>query len=210
MVPRRRTLLVGTITRNQKTEAALLLAGLAAALVSFQSWRLGAAVAAAVLVALLGLRRGMPLPLTIAAAAAAGSALVHFAVAPEHFAEWWGFGLFFVLCAEVQLGWALLLGRIRTNRMLAVGIGGSLFLVAVWGLSRTTGLPFGPEPGVPEQIGVPDVVSVVLELVTAAACAWSVVVPNRTDARMGLPLRALGLAPTIALTAWALIAVGAA
>jgi hypothetical protein len=210
MVPRRRTLLVGTITRNQKTEAALLLAGLAAALVSFQSWRLGAAVAAAVLVALLGLRRGMPLPLTIAAAAAAGSALVHFAVAPEHFAEWWGFGLFFVLCAEVQLGWALLLGRIQTNRMLAVGIGGSLFLVAVWALSRTTGLPFGPEPGVPEEIGVPDVVSVVLELVTAAACAWSVVVPNRTDARMGLPLRALGLALTIALTAWALIAVGAA
>ena len=201
---------MGTITRNQKTEAALLVAGLAAALVSFQSWRLGAAVAAAVLVALLGLRRGMPLPLAIAAAAAAGSALVHFAVAPEHFAEWWGFGLFFVLCAEVQLGWALLLGRIRTNRMLAVGIGGSLSLVAVWALSRTTGLPFGPEPGVPEEIGVPDVVSVVLELVTAAACGWALIVPNRIDARMGLPLRALGLALTIALTAWALTAVSAA
>ena len=135
---------------------------------------------------------------------------MHFAVAPEHFAEWWGFGLFFVLCAEVQLGWALLLGRIRTNRMLAVGIGGSLFLVAVWALSRTTGLPFGPEPGVPEEIGVPDVVSVVLELVTAAACGWSLIVPNRIDARMGLPLRALGLALTIALTAWALAAIGAA
>ena len=146
----------------------------------------------------------------IASAATAGSALVHFAVAPEHFAEWWGFGLFFVLCAEVQLGWALLLGRIRNNRMLAVGIAGSLALVAVWALSRTTGLPFGPEPGVPEEIGLPDVVSVVLELITAAACAWALLVPNRIAVRTSLPLRALGLALTIALTAWALAAVGAA
>ena len=122
----------------------------------------------------------MPLPLAIASAATAGSALVHFAVAPEHFAEWWGFGLFFVLCAEVQLGWALLLGRIRGPRMLAVGLAGSLLLVALWALSRTTGLPFGPEPGVPEEVGVPDVVSVALELLTAAACAWALVAPARS------------------------------
>ena len=115
-----------------------------------------------------------------------------------------------MLCAEVQLGWAVLLCRIRNNRMLAVGIAGSLALVAVWGLSRTTGLPFGPEPGVPEEIGLPDLVSVVLELVTAAACAWALLVPRHIAVRTRLPLRALGLALTIALTAWALAAVGAA
>ena len=135
---------------------------------------------------------------------------MHFAVAPEHFAEWWGFGLFFVLCAEVQLGWALLLGPDPKQPDARRRIVGSLFLVAVWALSRTTGLPFGPEPGVPEEIGVPDVVSVVLELVTAAACAWALLAPNRFAARARLPLRVLGLALTVALTAWALAAVGAA
>ena len=68
--------------------------------------------------------------------------------------------------------------------MLAVGLGGSLFLVAVWALSRTSGLPFGPEPGVPEEIGVPDLVSVALELVTAAACGWSLIVPTAATARV--------------------------
>ena len=164
----------------------------------------------ATVVMLIGLRRTLPLPLAIASAAAAGSALVHFAVAPEHFAEWWGFGLFFVLCAEVQLGWALLLGRARGNRMLAVGIAGSLALIGLWAVSRTTGLPFGPEPGVAEAMGVPDLVSVVLELVTAAACAWALVAPTRIAARVGLPARVLGLALTVALTGWALAAVGAA
>ena len=199
-----------TRTFASRTEVALAVVALAVALLTFQTWRPGTAIAAAVLIGLVGLRRGLPLPLVIASVATAGSALVHFAVAPEHFAEWWGFGLFFVLCAEVQLGWALLLGRIRSNRMLAVGIAGSLALVAVWALSRTTGLPFGPEPGVPEEIGLPDVVSVVLELITAAACAWALLVPNRIAVRASLPLRALGLALTIALTAWALAAVGAA
>ena len=199
-----------TRTFDSRTEVALAVVALAAALLTFQTWRPGTAIAAAVLIGLVGLRRGLPLPLVIASVATAGSALVHFAVAPEHFAEWWGFGLFFVLCAEVQLGWALLLGRIRSNRMLAVGIAGSLALVAVWALSRTTGLPFGPEPGVPEEIGLPDVVSVVLELITAAACAWALLVRNRIAVRTSLPLRALGLALTIALTVWALAAVGAA
>ena len=199
---------MGPITHNSRTEAALLLVGFAAALLSFQSWPLPAALAATLIVVLIGLRRRLPLPLAIATAAAAGSALVHFAVAPEHFGEWWGFGLFFVLCAEVQLGWALLLGRMRTNRMLAVGIAGSLALVGLWAVTRSTGLPFGPEPGVPEEIGVPDLLSVVLELITAAACAWALLVPTRIASRTSLPLRALGLAVTIALTALALAAVG--
>ena len=191
-----------------RPEAALAVVALAAALLTFQTWRPGTAVAATVLIGLVGLRRRLPLPLVIASVAAAGSALVHFAVAPEHFAEWWGFGLFFVLCAEVQLGWTLLLGRIHSNRMVAVGLAGSLALVATWALSRTVGLPFGPEPGVPEEIGLPDLVSVVLELITAMACAWALLVPNRTTVRLSLPLRALGLAVTIALTALALAAVG--
>src|SRR4051794_37248299 len=100
-----------TINSDRHSEALLAVAALAAALITFQSWRPGTAIAAVALVSLIGFRGGLPVPLAVASMAAAGSALVHFSVAPEHFAEWWGFGLFFVLCAEVQLGWALLLGR---------------------------------------------------------------------------------------------------
>jgi hypothetical protein len=201
-----------TIRRYFPADGMLAIAALAAALLAFQAWRPLTAIAAAVLIVLVGLRRGLPLPLALASATAAGSALVHFAVAPEHFAEWWGFGLFFVLCAEVQLGWALLLKRSSGNRMLAVGLVGSLFLVAVWVLSRTSGLPFGPEPGVPEEMGVPDLVSVVLELVTAGAgaCAWALAVRTRVAMPVAIPVRVLGVALSIALTAWALAAVGAA
>lgn len=201
---------MNTLKLDHRSEAVLAAVALAAALISFQGWRPGAAIAGAIAIALVGLRRGLPVPLVIASVAAAGSALVHFAIAPEHFAEWWGFGLFFVLCAEVQLGWALLLGRIRSNRMLAVGLVGSLALVAVWALSRSSGLPFGPEAGVPEEIGVPDLVSVALELLTAAACISALALRGRVAGRIGLPVRALGLALTIVLSAWALTVIGAA
>jgi hypothetical protein len=199
-----------TIRLDRRSDGVLAIGALAAALLAFQAWRPLTGIAAAVLIALVGLRRGLPVPLALASAAATGSALVHFAVAPEHFAEWWGFGLFFVLCAEVQLGWALLLGRAGGNRILAVGLVGSLFLVAVWALSRTSGMPFGPEPGVPEEIGVPDLASVALELVTVGACAWALAVHSRVVMRIAVPVRVLGLVLSIALTAWALAAVGAA
>ena len=183
-------------------------AALGAAFLTFQSWGVAASLAAAALVGLLGARRGLSLPLALASAGAAGAGLVHFAVAPEHFAEWWGFGLFFVLCAEVQLGWALLLGRRHGSPMLATGAFGSLLLVGVWALSRTTGFPFGPEPGTAEAVGVPDLVSVVLELVTAGACTWALFVPERVRLSLAAPVRLASLAGAFALTAWALSSVG--
>ncbi len=151
-----------------------MIVALGAAFASFEV-RGGVSILAVALVAgLVGMRRGLPLPLVVAASAAAGSALIHFAVAPEHFEEWWGFGLFFVVCGQVQMGWALALGRAHSGWMLAIGIVGSLILVLVWGLSRTAGLPFGPEPGTPEPVSIPDVVSAFLELVTAwPACGGS-------------------------------------
>jgi len=63
--------------------------------------------------AVLYLPQSMPDPRSPQWADAAAAGFVHFAVAPEHFAEWWGFGTFFVLCGEVQLGWALLARRVQ-------------------------------------------------------------------------------------------------
>jgi hypothetical protein len=206
---RRRTMAVSVEPFERRAEAALPVAAVGAALVSFHAWGLVAVLATALVAGLMGLRQGLPLPLVVAASATAGSALIHFAVAPEHFAEWWGLGLFFVVCGQVQIGWALLLGRFRGRCMLAVGAAGSLFLVLLWALSRTAGLPFGPDPGLPEPASLPDVLSVLLELAAAAACMWALVAPVKLRATARGGARLLVTAAAVAVTAWALTAVGA-
>jgi len=151
----------------------VLLAGVAAAAVlSFPRWGLGAAVVVAAATLAMGVGRRLPAAVSVAGASAAAAGFVHFAVAPQHFAEWWGFGAFFVVCGEVQLGWALLVRRVPGRLVLSVGLAGSLLLVVVWAVSRTSGLPLGPEPLIPEAVGRPDLLAVALELVTAGCCAW--------------------------------------
>jgi hypothetical protein len=131
---------------------------------------------------------------------------VHFAVAPEHFAEWWGFGTFFVLCGEVQLGWALLVRSIPRNWTFVIGLAGSLSLVLLWAVSRTTGLPLGPDPGVPEAVGTPDVLAVACELVTAASCALALTPRRALALPRALVLCLLTLASLA--VAWALLSIG--
>ena len=46
----------------------------------------------------------------------------------------------------------------------------SVWVVALWLVSRTTGLPMGPHPWEPMDYGVPDVVASCAALVTAASC----------------------------------------
>jgi hypothetical protein len=193
---------------NDRNEGALLLGALAAAALTFPRWGPAPVAPAALVAAAIGLRRGLPLPLSLAAAAAAGAALVHFAVAPEHFREWWGFGTFFVLCGEVQLGWAFLARRRPGPFVLSAGLAGSLFLVALWLVSRTVGLPFGPEPGMPEPVATADVVAVSLELATALACA-RLLVTGPGGATRALAARAAAVLATAGLTAWALLSLGA-
>jgi hypothetical protein len=194
-----------TVARpNDRSEAVLLVGALGAAALTFPRWGLVPVLAAALIAGAIGLRRGLPLPLSLAAAAAAGAALVHFAAAPEHFREWWGFGTFFVLCGEAQLGWAFLARRRPGPLVLSAGLAGSLLLVALWLVSRTVGLPFGPEPGVPEAAGPADLVAVSLELATALACGRSLVA-GAGRAVWALPARAAVLLATAGLTAWALV-----
>ena len=100
---------------------------------------------------------------TVAAVATAAAAGAHFAVAPEHFHEWWGFGTFFVVVGVAQLAWA------ASPSNAAIGIGGNTALVVLWALSRTTGLPFGPGAGTPEAIGPVDLASVLFQLTAVTA-----------------------------------------
>jgi len=97
-----------------------------------------------------------------------GSALIHAAVVPEHLTEWSAAGSFFVLLTAAELavaGWLLLAPRIQAGALLAAAAvsAGPLLL---WFWSRTTGLPFGPEPGEPEAIGLADCAACLLEVLT--------------------------------------------
>ena len=99
-----------------------------------------------------------------------GAALIHVGVSADHFQEWWAAGLFFLVSAAAQLGWAAWCwSRPSSRRVLLAGAGGSVALALVWAVSRTSGLPFGPEAGVAEPVGVADLVCVALEVLSAGA-----------------------------------------
>ena len=118
-----------------------------------------------------------------AAALTAGAGAIHLAVVPDHLREYLLFGIFFAVVGAVQLGAAVAL--LRPTRRLAVGVAtGQALLVALWLVSRTTGLPIGPQPWTPEEIGVADVACVGLELLAVAV--------------LGVAARARAAAPTAA------------
>lgn len=107
----------------------------------------------------------------IAAVASLGAGLIHAAVARDHFAEWWAYGAFFTLLAIFQVGWALAAWGGATRRTLLAGMLVNAATIALWAVTRTTGLPFGPDRGAPEAVGVADVACAILELGVVALSA---------------------------------------
>jgi len=95
---------------------------------------------------------------------------IHISVIEAHWAEWVGFGVFFTLIAILEGAVAIAVALAPARRTVCLaGIVISLGTVAVWAVSRTVGVPFGPEPGEPEAVGVADVICSALEVVTAVA-----------------------------------------
>lgn len=103
--------------------------------------------------------------LNAAAALSFTAALIHVSVAPAHFAEYWGFGAFFVISAAGQLVWAgLAWSGTEDRRILALGALGNLAIAVFWLASRTVGLPVGPESGQAEGLGLHDALATVDEI----------------------------------------------
>ena len=102
------------------------------------------------------------------AVASAGAAAIHFAVIDQHFAGYWLFGVFFVVVALAQLGWVVAVVSNPTRMVYVVGALGNALIAVTWLISRTTGLPFGPEAGAPEPVGIADVVSTAFEVAVVA------------------------------------------
>ena len=93
-----------------------------------------------------------------------GAALIHISAAIGHVHESGLYVLFFALLAPTQLAWGFLVCRRSTRELLLAGAALSLLVAAVWLMSRTTGLPVGPEPWRPEAVGAVDAIATADEL----------------------------------------------
>jgi hypothetical protein len=140
------------------------------------------------------------------ALASAGAATIHFAVIAQHFEEYWLFGFFFVGVAVLQLAWALVVVLRPSLRLYLAGAAGNGVVAATWLVSRTTGLPLGPEAGEPEAVGIADTVATVFEvlIVAGAVPLMLATAPRRPLARFTAATTFTALA-AMALTALSLL-----
>jgi hypothetical protein len=119
-------------------------------------------------------------------------------MATSHLAESAVEGAGFVVAAWSQLLLAAVVLVRPSRRAFATVVGTNLALVAAWGVSRTSGLPFGAHAGHAESVSVVDGVCVALEVVAALAAGLGLL---RAGPRL---LRARGVAVVGAAGALAL------
>lgn len=122
---------------------------------------------------------------------------LHLMAGPGHLEEWWAYGLFFFAAAAAQVGYGLMLltqgvegwdgwGAVR-GRVYGAGVAMTLAFIALWAVSRTVGVPVGPEASEPEGIGVLDAASKAVEGVLVAALLRLRVLDRRARAGRGRP-----------------------
>ena len=148
----------------------------------------------------------------VLAAALLASAAIHAAVVPEHLAEWTAAGAFFIVLTAVQVAVAVLLLIRRARVVLLAAAAISAGALVLWLYSRTAGLPFGPDPGTPEPLGLADIASSTLELLALVVAVtllrprtWLTMRPAATHAKALMlvavaAVTAIGLAATT--TTW--------
>lgn len=105
-------------------------------------------------------------PAVYAAALSLVAALVHLWVALGHFEVWWGYGSFFLAAAFAQGLLAVVLLRWPGRAVPLAGIFGNLAVVALYVVTRTSGVPFGPHATRAEEAGVLDMATTAVELAT--------------------------------------------
>lgn len=92
-------------------------------------------------------------PLHMAAGLSLLAGLVHIWVMLDHIAEWWGFGVFFLLLANVQWAYGLALLNRPGRNLVLIGIYTTLVVIALYVVHHTTGVPFfGPHRECPRRL----------------------------------------------------------
>jgi hypothetical protein len=109
------------------------------------------------------------------------SGSAHGFVTPQHFQEWWGYGVFFLATSICLIGFGLALitdaidprympGDVNRLRRLMYGVGaiGNVSILGLYLLTRTYGIPLGPGVGSVESVGVIDIVAKAAEVLAVA------------------------------------------
>jgi hypothetical protein len=89
---------------------------------------------------------------------------LHSAVSAEHFQEAFVYGAFFLASSTLQTGWAVAIIYRPSRSLLHIGILANAATIALWSVTRTVGLPFGPLPWRAEAIGAIDLICTLVEL----------------------------------------------
>jgi hypothetical protein len=93
-----------------------------------------------------------------------GSALIHALVCRQHFSEWVWYGVFFLCASTVQTAWSILILLRPSRLLLLLGAIGNTMIVVTYLVSRTTGMPFGPEAFQPETFDALSVIATTCEI----------------------------------------------
>jgi hypothetical protein len=139
--------------------------------------------------------------------ASLGAGLVHVAVVREHLSEYWLFGVFFAALAVVQLAWGLAALARPTVPVPRLINGLTVGVAALWLVSRSSGLPLGPQPWTAEPVGRADVLCTVLEV--AMVLCVLVALPRRSAGVAGPPAAMSGSPARASARLVALMATGA-
>jgi hypothetical protein len=139
----------------------------------------------------------------------AGAAGVHGGVTAEHFREAAIFGAFFAVLGGLQLAWAARILVRPSSPMLACGAVGNALVILTWALSRTVGVPLGPEPGVPETVGFVDAATTALEVGIVVGCVLALCLKTARWLRAPYA-RGVGIGVSIIAGGLAMLALSAA
>jgi len=109
------------------------------------------------------------------------SGSAHGLVTHQHFQEWWGYGIFFLIAAVCLIGFGLALitdaidprytpGDVHRLRrlMYIAGAIGNISILGLYVLTRTVGIPLGPAAGSVEPVGAIDLIAKTTETLAVA------------------------------------------
>jgi hypothetical protein len=151
-----------------------------------------------------------------AAVAMLGAGAAHGLLVRSHLEQWWGYGVFFVVASLLQILLALALLTDAVNPrdtgprwravktwLYGLGIAGNAALVALYVVTRTTGIPaFGPEAGEVEAVQAIDILTKALELAAIALLALllrrarrELAAAKGSESGRGVAISALGFRP---------------
>jgi hypothetical protein len=125
-------------------------------------------------------------------AAALGAGVIHLAFAPEHLDEYLPLGIGFVVSGVLQIGWGLTIPFHESRRLLRLGGLATLLFIGVYLMSRTVGLPLGPDAFRAEAFAPADLLCCALEVPVAVGA----LVLSRHQGALRRPLR-LGFAAAV-------------